>query len=194
MADPDDPTPLTSLLREWRQGDEAGAGKILALMYPELRGIAARFLRDERPGHTLQPTALVNELYLRLASGALPECRNRAHFLALATQIIRRILVDHARSRLAERRGGDLDRVPLDSVRLSADCSYELLLDVNDALDELTESDARAAAVVEMRFFGGLEEKEIAEILGVSEITVKRDWKFARSWLLARLGSASPAQ
>ena len=190
MADPDTATPLTSLLREWKHGDEAGAGKILALMYPQLRGIAARFLRDERPEHTLQPTALVNELYLRLACGALPECRNRAHFLALATQVIRRILVDHARARCAERRGGHLDRVSLDAVQLSASSSYEQLLDMNDALDKLQAADARAASVVEMRFFVGLEEKEIAEILGVSEITVKRDWKFARSWLLARLSTA----
>lgn len=189
MADPDTAARLTSLLREWKQGDETGAGKILALMYPQLRGIAARFLRDERPDHTLQPTALVNELYLRLACGALPECRNRAHFLALATQIIRRILVDHARARCAERRGGHLDRVSLDAVQLAAGGSYEQLLDMNDALDELQAADVRAASVVEMRFFVGLEEKEIAEILGVSEITVKRDWKFARSWLLARLGS-----
>lgn len=193
MADRDTPTPLTSLLREWKQGDEAGAGEILALMYPELRGIAARFLRDERPGHTLQPTALVNELYIRLTTGALPECRSRAHFLALSTQIIRRILVDHARSRCAERHGGKRDRVPLDEAQLSAGCSYEQLLDVNEALEELKQADARAASVVEMRFFLGLEEKEIAGILDVSEITVKRDWKFARSWLLARLGGPTTA-
>lgn len=189
MADARDSASLTRLLREWKRGDGAGADKILELMYPELHGIAARFLRDERPGHTLQPTALVNELYIRLTCGTPPDCQNRAHFLALATQMVRRILVDHARSRCAQRRGGMMDRVPLDSVQLSAECSYEQLLDMNEALEELKEADARAASVVEMRFFGGLEEKEIAEFLGVSEITVKRDWKFARSWLLARLSS-----
>ena len=184
---------LTGLLRDWKQGDSAGAAKILALMYPELRGIAARFLREERPGHTLQPTALVHELYIRLLSGAPPDCRNRAHFLALATQMVRRILVDHARARCADRRGGKMARVPLESAQPQIDYAYEQILDVNDALAELQESDSRAASVVELRFFGGLEEKEIAEALGVSEITVKRDWKFARSWLLARLSPPSVA-
>ena len=187
MREGESPTLLTGLLREWKQGDAAGTGKILELLYPEVREIAARFLRSERRDHTLQPTALVHELYLRLAAGAPPECRDRAHFLALATQIVRRILVDYARSRGAARRGGGMARVPLELAQLSAECTYDQLLDINDALEELKGADERAASVVEMRFFGGLEEKDIAEALGVSEITVKRDWKFARSWLLARL-------
>ena len=190
MADRENPTLLTGLLREWKQGDAGGTGRILALMYPELHEIAARFLQTERRDHTLQPTALVHELYIRLAAGAPPECRDRAHFLALATQMVRRILVDYARSHGAARRGGGMARVPLELAQLSAECTYEQILDINDALEELKEADERAASVVEMRFFGGLEEKEIAAVLGVSEITVKRDWKFARSWMLARLGPA----
>lgn len=156
-------------------------------LYPELRRIAARSLASERPGHTLQPTALIHEAYLRLHAGAAPDWQGRTHFMAVAATTIRRILVDYARGRRAVQRGGDAVRVPLDKVEKGVTCHIEEVLAIDEALCELEAADARAARVTELRFFAGFEETEIAKELGISVITVKRDWKFARAWLAARL-------
>ena len=162
-------------------------GEAIAKLYTELHGVAARMMASERTGHTLQPTALINELYLRLEAGSVPEWQSRTHFFAVAASTLRRILIDHARAHNAERRGGGEARVPLDAADAALSCSYEDLLTIEEALAEMERADPRAARVTELRFFGGFCEKEIAEELGVSEITVKRDWRFARAWLAARL-------
>jgi len=165
-------------------GDEAGVA--ISELYTELRRMAAYMLSSERVGHTLQPTAMVNELYLRLASGS-PEWRSRTHFFAVAASNLRRILIDHARAHKAARRGGDHVRVPLDVVESGVTCSYDDLLIIDEALNQLECADPRAARVTELKFFAGLTEDEIAKELEVSEITVKRDWKFARAWLAAHM-------
>jgi len=151
--------------------------------------MAVRLFSAERTGHTLQPTALVNELYLRLASGEELEWRSRTHFFAIAATTLRRILVDYARTHRAQCRGGGEVMIPLDLAEAAAPCTYDDLLAIDMALSQLEREDPRAARVTELRFFAGLEEREIAVELGVSEITVKRDWKFARAWLATRLHS-----
>jgi RNA polymerase sigma factor (TIGR02999 family) len=145
-------------------------------------------LTAERSDHTLQPSALINELYLRLYAGTPPEWRSRAHFLAVASNTLRRILIDHARAHRAAQRGGGGAGITLHT-DTGASCSYDDLLMIDGALEELERADSRAARVTELRFFAGLLKSEIAEELGVSEITVKRDWKFARAWLASRLRS-----
>lgn len=179
--------PVTPFLRDWTDKDAGSAGHVVESLYTELHRMAARLLRSERSGHTLEPTALVNELYLRLASGSPPEWRSRAHFFAVAANTLRRILTDYARARCAERRGGGEANVQLGLNEPGVPCSYDDLLVIDEALGQLEQADERAARVTELRFFAGLEEAEIAEELGVSVITVKRDWKFARAWLAARL-------
>lgn len=181
---------MTEYLRGWNEKDPQALGQVVGSVYSELHRIAARMLASERSDHTLQPSALINELYLRLHASKPPEWRSRGHFFAVAAGTLRRILIDHARAHRAEQRGGGQSPVPLDMVEAGAPCSYDDLLMVDAALEELEREDPRAARVTELRFFGGLLESEIAEELGVSEITVKRDWKFARAWLAARLGAA----
>lgn len=149
--------------------------------------MAARLFDAERADHTLQPTALISELYLRLEAGAHPEWRSRTHFFAVAASTLRRILIDAARARGTQRRGGGQVHVPLDLADAGTPCTYDDLLIIDEALNQLEQADERAARVTELRFFAGLEESEIAEELGVSEITVKRDWKFARAWLASHL-------
>ena len=161
----------------------------VASLYTELHRMAVRLFSAERTGHTLQPTALVNELYLRLASGEELEWRSRTHFFAIAATTLRRILVDYARTHRAQCRGGGEVMIPLDLAEAAAPCTYDDLLAIDMALSQLEREDPRAARVTELRFFAGLEEREIAVELGVSEITVKRDWKFARAWLATRLHS-----
>lgn len=152
--------------------------------------MAQRYFRSERPDHTLQPTALVHELYLRLfAARATPEWRDRAHFFAVAAQTLRRILVDHAREHHAGKRGGDQIKVTLSEAESLSGTSDENLLAIEEALEELQKLQPRAAQVVELRFFAGLTEDEVASVLELSSITVKRDWKFARAWLMSRLHS-----
>jgi RNA polymerase sigma factor (TIGR02999 family) len=159
----------------------------VATLYSELHRMAARLFDAERAGHTLQPTALINELYLRLDASHPPEWRSRTHFFAVAASTLRRILIDAARAHGAQRRGGGQQQVSLDLAEAGAACSYDNLLIVDEALNQLEKADERAARVTELRFFAGLEESEIAEELGVSEITVKRDWRFARAWLATHL-------
>jgi RNA polymerase sigma-70 factor (ECF subfamily) len=181
------PETVTLILDRWRAGDRTAGDEIMRRLHTELRRLAGHYFHSERHGHTLQPTALVSELYLRLNAKETIAWRDRAHFLAFAAQTLRSILIDYARSRTAKRRGGSMIRVPLDFDRPAKARPIEEFLALNEALDVLAALDARAASVVEMRFFAGLEEREVAEALGVSEATVKRDWKFARAWLLARL-------
>jgi RNA polymerase sigma factor (TIGR02999 family) len=153
--------------------------------------MAAAVLRTERPGHTLQPTAMIHELYLRLKVRNVPEWRSRTHFFAVAATTLRRILIDHARAHCADRRGGGDRNRPLSLAQPAVSCSYDDLLIIDEALGDLERADPRAARVTELRFFGGLLESEIATELAVSEITVKRDWKFARAWLASRLRIAA---
>jgi RNA polymerase sigma-70 factor, ECF subfamily len=180
--------PVTALLAEWRQGDPEAGKELLVRMQPELRRIAAAYMRKERPGQTLQATALVNELYIRLMGGATVEWQDRAHFLAVAAQQLRRILVDRAREKLAHKRGGGADMTTLTEAAAHAPPFDERLLDLHTALNELASMDARAAQVIELRYFGGLTEKEAAEVLGISVATLKRDWEAGRAWLVSRLG------
>ncbi len=184
--------PVTRYLQNWHEGSE-GPEQVFAAVYGELRALASRMLRSESAGHTLQPTALVHELYMRLGMSQPPDWKDRAHFFAIAAKSLRRILIDHARANQAERRGGaERVQVPLELAELQSKdagvtCSYEDLLRIDEALTALEKVDARAARVVELRFFGGLDEGEVAAQLEVAEITVKRDWKFARAWLAERL-------
>jgi RNA polymerase sigma factor (TIGR02999 family) len=190
MAAPGEPlesTDVTILLAEWRAGDEAAGRQLISSVYGELRRIASAYLSKEFNANTLQPTALVNELCVGMLSRPSVSCENRLHFLHLAAQQMRRLIVDHARRRNGLKRGGGQVNVPLDEAR---DCGIILddrITAINDALTSLEQLDPRAASVVEMRFFGGLTEQEIADILEISPATVKRDWEFARSWLLAQL-------
>jgi RNA polymerase sigma factor (TIGR02999 family) len=177
---------ITTLLQRWSEGDRTAGDLALDRVYTELRHLAAHYLRQERPDHTLQPTALVHEIYLRLA-GKPVEWADRKHFFVVAAGHMRRILVDHARAREAEKRGGPAVRVPLqDADRPDLPRDAELLA-LDQALEDLNGLDLRAASAVELRFFGGFSESEAAEILGISTATLKRDWEFARAWLLARL-------
>lgn len=180
--------PVTTLLLDWRSGNREAGNELMARMQPELRRIAANYMQRERAGHTLQPTALVNELYLKLIGGAAVEWRDRAHFLAVASQQLRRILVDHARQRLADKRGGGLRPATLVEGSAIALPFEENLLDLHAALDEFAELDGRAAQAIELRYFGGLTESEAAEVLGISLATLKRDWEAGRAWLVDRLG------
>ena len=178
------PSEITSLLDDWRDGREDAFERLFALVYDELRALAASYMRRERPDHTLQATALVNEAYLKLAgrdSSATPE--NRLHFFAVAAKVMRQILIDHARSRRVEKRGGGVVKVPFEEVAILSDERAEELLALDEALERLAAVDARKAQVVELRFFGGLTIEEAAELVGVSFNTAVRDWEMARAWL-----------
>ena len=183
-----DPTAITGWLTRWRTGDEQARDHLFEVVYPQLRRLAAGLLQRERRDHTLEPNAVVSELFLRLIGSQPISYQDRAHFFAIAAQTMRRILIDHARARVADKRGGEQQRVPLSDLGvLGAATSSEQLLDLDRLLLALAAADSRAARVVELRFFGGLREEDVAEVLGVSVITVKRDWKAARAWLAARL-------
>jgi RNA polymerase sigma factor (TIGR02999 family) len=182
---------ITAWLNGWRQGLDGAEDRLMEEVYPHLRRIATRFLAGERSSHTLDPNALVHELWIRMTVGETVTCEDRSHFFALAARTMRRILIDHARTRAAGKRGGDWGRVSLTAVDGFVPEAYDAdLLSLNGALSELERADPRAARVVELRFFGGLDGAEIAQVLGVSEITVKRDWRAARAWLLASLSGA----
>jgi RNA polymerase sigma factor (TIGR02999 family) len=180
-------SPVSDLLRAWGQGDAQARDDLLPLVYAELRAQAARCMRRERREHTLQPTALVHEAYVRLVDQARVSWQNRAHFFGLAAEMMRRILVDHARKHHAAKRSGAVMRVPWnDRVGATPPLDCELLL-LDEALAELAERDPRQARVVELRYFGGLSEQEAAEVLTVSRATVTRDWNVARAWLFRRM-------
>jgi len=177
---------VTRLLSEL--GDSEGAGdELFALVYDELRALAAVRLRAERDDHTLSATALAHEAYLKLVDQRETDWKNRAHFFAITARAMRRLLLDHARARLAEKRGGDVDFVTLGQASGASTPSPEELIELDDALERLVAMDARQAAVVEYRFYVGLKDAEIAEVLGVSVPTVRRDWRSARAWLRSQL-------
>jgi len=188
------PTPpphqLTQLLVAWSDGSREALDELFPLVYAELRRIAHRHMRRERQGHTLQTTALVNDAYLRLIDQTQVHWQNRAHFFAIAAQMMRRILVDHARARRVEKRGGDARRVALDDALVVADAKAAELVALDDALKALAEIDPRRAEVVELRYFGGLSNEEVAEVLKVHTNTVTRDWNMARAWLYKELSAA----
>ncbi|HEY3835035.1 MAG TPA: sigma-70 family RNA polymerase sigma factor [Bryobacteraceae bacterium] len=189
MASEPEPSPqITRWLADWRQGNRDAGNRLAQAVYPELRQIASRFLHNERNNHTLEPNALVNELWIRLVGSEEVQFQNRAHFFAIAAQTMRRILIDYARGRIADKRGGRQEQVTLTAVEgWNPIAQDDDILALDLELSKLEKADHRAARVVEMRFFGGLQEEEVAEVLGVSIITVKRDWKVARAWLMARL-------
>jgi len=174
---------VTALLRAWSAGDRTAIDQLVPLLHAELKRIARRYMSRERHGHTLQPTALVNEAYLRLVDSSRVRWQNRAHFFTLAARLMRRILVDAARSRSNLKRGGDLHRTTLDDALLVSAHPDPDLVALDEALVALAAVDPRKAQVVELKFFGGLSEQEIAQALDVSLDTVQRDWKTARAWL-----------
>jgi RNA polymerase sigma-70 factor, ECF subfamily len=186
------PHDVTQLLSDLRNGDESAAPRLMPLVYGELRRLAGHYMSRERSDHTLQPTALVHEAYLRLVDQN-SEWQNRAHFFGVAAQLMRQILVDHARTHRAAKRGGGQQKVPLDEALVFSEEKSAELLALNEALERLAKFDARQARVVELRFFAGLSVEETAEVLGVSGKTVQREWNVARAWLMRELGpSAAP--
>lgn len=190
MPKPDDRGAITVLLKRMISGDAAAGDELMPHVYEELRRLAAHYLHNERPDHTLQATALVHEAYLRLVSTRDTDIENRAHFFAVAARIMRQVLVDHAREHCAAKRGGAAKRVEFEEGLIFSEDQYEFVLDVNRALDRLAERDEQEARIVEMRFFGGLTEEEVALVLGVSSRTVRRDWNHAKAWLAAEMASA----
>jgi RNA polymerase sigma factor (TIGR02999 family) len=181
------PNDVTRLLIDWNKGDSEALNALMPLVYDELRRIARRHLQGERFGHTLQSTALVHEAFLRLIDVERIQWQNRAHFIAMAAQMIRRILVDHARTRKAEKRGSGAMLLELDEGIVAPGGGPVDLVDLNNALEKLAVIDDQQARIVELRFFGGLSVEETAEVLGISTPTVKRDWKMARAWLFQQM-------
>jgi RNA polymerase sigma factor (TIGR02999 family) len=181
------PQEITKLLVAWSQGDEAALEKLTPLVYQELHRLAHRYLGRERAGHTLQTTALVHEAYLRLIDRQQFEWQNRAHFFAISAQLMRRILVDFARTRRYRKRGGGAQQVTFDEAAVVAPERSADFIALDDALNELSKLDQRQARVVELRFFSGLTIEETAEVLKVAPITVRRDWSLAQTWLLREL-------
>ena len=174
---------VTQLLIDLSNGDRDAVDLLLPVIYDELRKLAGNYLRRERPDHTLQPTALVHEAYLRLVDQTRVNWQNRAHFFGVAAQIMRRLLVDHARRHNAEKRGQDFQKISLDeNIDRAVERSTELIA-LDDALKALAEFDEQKARVVELRYFGGLSVEETADVLGVAPTTIKRHWRFAKAWL-----------
>ena len=183
--------PVTALLHAWSEGDETALEELVPLVHGELRRVAARYMAGERPSHTLQPTALVNELYLRLTGVNRIRWQNRAHFFAVAASLMRRVLVDFARSRKYQKRGGDAKRVVFDeAIAIDVGRGHELTA-LDDALETLARLSPRQSRIVEMRFFAGLGIDEIASALEISAATVMRDWKLAKTWLLRELDESA---
>jgi RNA polymerase sigma-70 factor, ECF subfamily len=182
---------VTQLLADWSRGEEAALQKLTPLVYEELRHLAHRYMKGQRPDHTLQTTALVNEAYLRLVDQTKPNFTNRSHFFAVAAKAMRQILVDYAKSQQRQKRGAGANKVELDETALVSPEQSDAILDLNDALERLTSLDSRAAQGVELRYFGGLNQDEIAEVLKISAVTVRPDWVFARAWLYKELHGAA---
>ena len=184
------PQRVTQLLTEWREGDHAALTKLTPLVYEDLRRIAHRFMSGQRPDHTLQTTALVNEAYLRLADQTNPNWQDRTHFVAVAARAMRQILVNYAKSSQAQKRGGGTIKTQLDEAALVSPEESRQIVELHEALERLAGLDSRKAEVVELKYFGGLNYEEIAEVLKISAITVRRDWEFAKAWLYAELHDA----
>jgi RNA polymerase sigma factor (TIGR02999 family) len=174
---------VTELLVRWRQGDRQALDALIPLVYEELRRIAQHFLQRERPGHTLQSTALVHEAYVRMVGQNLPQWQSRAHFFGIAAQLMRQILVDHARTRQAAKRGGDVFKLSLDESSALPEQKDLDLIALDDALKSLSELDPQQSRIVELRYFAGLTIEDTSEVMGISPATVKRDWATARAWL-----------
>jgi len=186
------PDRVTQLLQQWSHGDDAALVKLTPLVYAELRRLAHHYMEGERPNHTLQTTALVNEAYLRLADQTTPNWQSRAHFFAVAARGMRRILVSYARSNRAQKRGGGAFKVELDEAALVSPEESQEIVDLHEALERLSTLDSRKAQVVELKYFGGLNHDEVAEVMKISAVTVRRDWVFAKAWLHKELHQ--PAQ
>jgi RNA polymerase sigma factor (TIGR02999 family) len=188
------PSDISLLLNAWKTGDQSALDRLTPLIYDELRRMARRHMQKERPGQTLQTTALVHEVYLRLANAKGLDWQDRTHFFALSAQIMRRILLDAARARVAAKRGGDVaplehsEAIDLDEIAGSVSQKSAEVLALDEALNELARIDGRKARVVELRFFSGLSVEETAEVLEISPQSVMRDWKLARAWLVRELG------
>ena len=184
---------VTQLLRDWSGGDIDAAERLMPLVYEELRRLARNYLRRERSDHTLQPTALVNEAYLKLVDQSRVSWQDRHHFYGIAAQMMRRILVDHARAHAAEKRGGPLGKVSLEEANVPTGERAAELVELDDALQKLTEVFPRKGRVVELRFFGGFSVEETAQILSVSDKTVMREWESAKLWLCRQMDGGSGA-
>lgn len=178
---------VTQLLADWREGDGAALEKLTPIVYEELRRLAHHYMQRQGPDHTLQTTALVNEAYLRLLDQTQPNFTNRSHFLAVAAIAMRQILVNHAKAQQRQKRGGGASKVDLDTAALVSPEQTKTVLDVDEALERLAQLDSRKARVVELKYFGGLNQDEIADVLKISAVTVRRDWLFARAWLYTEL-------
>ncbi len=180
---------ITQILQAWSDGNQAALDELLPIIYDELHRQAARYLRKERTDHTLQPTALVHEAYLKLIGQENVRWQNRSHFFAIAANAMRRILVDYARTRNREKRGGALENLPLDDAALQIAAKEKTidLVALDEALNRLAEFDERQARIVELKYFSGLDNDETAEVLGVSNVTVRRDWNLAKAWLFQQL-------
>lgn len=185
MTEPED---ITQLLHRFQAGDEDAQSQLINAVHDELRQIAARYMRREKGDHTLQATALVNEAYMKLVNLKIANWQDRAHFYAVAARVMRRILVDHARKHIAGKRGGGIDILPLNEGLVFTPGRSSQIVQLDEALSRLNETDERAAKVIELRFFGGLSVEECAEVMGISPRTVKREWMFARAWLRTEFG------
>jgi RNA polymerase sigma factor (TIGR02999 family) len=181
---------VTDLLVQWSHGDDAALAELTPLVYEELRRLAHHHMGGQRPNHTLQTTALINEVYLRLVDQTNPRWQNRAHFFAVAARAMRQILVSYARSQRAQKRGGGAVKVELDEAALVSSEESKEIVDLHEALETLGTLDSRKAQVVELKYFGGLNYDEIAEVLKISRVTVRRDWEFAKVWLYTELHGA----
>jgi RNA polymerase sigma-70 factor, ECF subfamily len=183
------PNEITLLLHAWGQGDELALEQLMPLVYEELRKMAKQYMQSQRSDHTLQPTALIHEVYVKLAGQQEQNWKNRAHFFGVAAQAMRHILVDYVRHRSYQKRGGQTYRVELDESVIVSNERAAGLVELDEALTRLAEFDERKSRVVELKYFGGLSNEEIAEVLNVTTKTIIRDWQFARSWLLRELSN-----
>ena len=179
--------PITVLVHEYANGDKGALDRLLPLVYAELRRIAQKHLRDERPGHTLQPTALVHEMYARLSVQSAPDVRDRIHFLSVAAGVMRQILIDHARTKYAQKRGGRQEKLSIDEARDACMEKPAIMVRIDDAMNELARHDPRKARLIEMRFFGGLTAEESAAALDLPVYVVRRDLRVAQAWLQREL-------
>ncbi|MBM3728190.1 MAG: sigma-70 family RNA polymerase sigma factor [Acidobacteria bacterium] len=189
---PGETAEITQLLRQFRGGAAGAESALIEAVQTELKAMAARYMRRERHGHTLQTTALMNEAYMKLVQARSTDWHDRVHFFAVAARVMRRILVDHARRGAADKRGGDQIVLPLNEGLVFAPDRPDEMVRLDDALNRLAAEDKRSAQVIELRFFGGLSVEETAEAMGISPRTVKREWNFARAWLRRELGLSVP--
>jgi RNA polymerase sigma-70 factor, ECF subfamily len=187
---PVSPHRVTQLLQQWSGGDNAALAELTPLVYEELRRLAHHYMEGERSDHTLQTTALVNEAYLRLADQTNPNWQSRAHFFAVAARAMRGILVNYAKSNRAQKRGGGAARIELDEAAILSPEQSKEIVDLHEALERLATLNSRKARVVELKYFGGLNHDEIAEVMKISTVTVRRDWMFAKTWLYDELQNA----